>query len=85
MTPIANAAVVAVWIGGSFVLLVLCIVGGVRVFNRLRARGWRDVSGILVATLAALGLFVGGWLGYIPYLAVRWVQKKRRGASPPPT
>jgi hypothetical protein len=85
VTAIANAAVVAVWIGGSFVIFIFCIVGGVRVFNRLRARGWRDLPGIQVATLAVLGLFVGGWLGYIPYLAVRWVQKKRRGASPTPT
>jgi hypothetical protein len=84
VTTPATAVALAVWIGGSFVILVFCMVGGVRVFYRLRARGWRDLTGILVATLAVLGLFMGGWLGYLPYLAVRWVQKKRRGTSPAP-
>jgi hypothetical protein len=59
------------WLGCSFVVWIFCIVGGVRVFYRLRARGWKDTGGILVAVLAGLGLFMGGWLGYIPYLMVR--------------
>ena len=84
LTTPATAVAVAVWIGGSLVIGVFCIVGGVRVFYRVRARGWRDLTGILVATLAVLALFMGGWLGYIPYLMVRWVQKKRRRTNPTP-
>lgn len=84
-TSPADVIAYAAWFGGSFLVLTFCVVGGVRTFYRLRRRGWRDLPGFGVAFLATLGLFMGGWLGYIPYLAVQWVRKKRRASQPQAT
>jgi hypothetical protein len=70
----------ALWLGAWFVATLLvgtmCVVGAVRVFNRKRTRGWQAAPALLMAWLAFLGLAIGGWIGYIPYLVIRWFRKR---------
>ena len=71
-----EALAIAVWLLASLVVWIMCVVGGVRTFNRLQSRGWRDVPAVAVAVLASLGLICGGWIGYVPYLVVQWIRKR---------
>ncbi len=72
---------IAVWLLAGFAVWIMCFIGGVRTFNRMRSRGWRDVPAMAVAVLAGFGLICGGWIGYVPYLIVQWIRKRVKAAA----
>ena len=67
--------------GGSLVIVTMCVVGAVRVFNRKRRRGWGDARAFLLAWLAFFGLFLGGWIGYPPVSGVSVTPEEDEAAS----